>query len=290
MFDRLFEAVSSSAVSALSPLAAMESPKSLTSPPARSAAREGLWRPYVDPPSLETKLSASLQQGRTAAQGRDRQVGDALDVGHLLQEETAPIVEYLPPAVVYLGRDLGQMRLRIEEERLGDAGGRCGPAQIDQSELVGRRLELADRQRQPKRLVSRHQGAEHDEPESQQRQLLELVVQRLDQLCEEVFSAHRLEQRPEECAELRGQPSNSVGRGAESLSLNRTLSVHPGVSENDAGQRPHEHGADSQGEGQAGQEGDGGQVAGRQLPQGGQHQGDSQHNGGERTVALRPRR
>ena len=115
-------------------------------------------------------------------------------------------MEHLPPAVVHLRRDLRQMRLRVEEERLCEAGGRRRPAQVDQSEPIGRRLELADRHRQPYRLVSRDKGAKHDEPESQQGQLLELVVQRLDQLGEEVFGAHRNEQRPA------GAPSCGVSR------------------------------------------------------------------------------
>ena len=54
-------------------------------------------------------------------------------------------MEHLPPAVVHLGRDLRQMRLRVEKEGIGDARGGSRPAQIHQSKPVGRGLELADR-------------------------------------------------------------------------------------------------------------------------------------------------
>ena len=57
-------------------------------------------------------------QRRTAAQGRDCQLGDAADVGDLLQQETAPIVEQLPPTVVDLRSDLGELRLRVERGTL----------------------------------------------------------------------------------------------------------------------------------------------------------------------------
>ena len=58
-----------------------------------------------------------------------------------------------------------------------------------------------------------------------------------------------------------GAPSCGVSRpnrsdGAEVLTLGRSLGLHPGVAENHAGHRPHEHGAHRQGQGQADQEGD----------------------------------
>ncbi len=178
--------------------------------PCTICGRAGLWRPYVEPPSLEMKLSASFRRVERRPKAEIARSATLRMLATCSRSRRRRSWSISPQPSSTWAAIWGRWASGSRKNASVIARGRCCPAQIDQSELVGRRLELADGHGQPRRLVSRNQGAEHDEPEPEQRQLLELGVQGLDQVCQKVFSAHRSEQRPEDA------PSCGVSRPIQS--------------------------------------------------------------------------